>query len=363
MPRRRILSEITPNERPGFQLSNDTKNRIKGRMLAGQRAGEIAEEENLLKRTVNKRIQRLRETGNHANKARSGRPRKWNKRDETHILWIIRKQPKLTYEDLAKESGLDLKRDTLRVILEKNGITHWRAKRRPHLSEEVARLRLQFAIENIDLDWVNDPSEVIFSDECSVEMGVGKKRPWAFGHPSQKWDHNKVSEYPKGRQGSVMIWCSIGGSALRSELVVMERDEESLRKGYSANSYLQTLRDGLRPIYEGELFMQDNAPIHTASKSTAWLHRNHILFMTNWPPYSPDLNPIEHLWPRLKEAIYQLNPDIDLITNKQAQAQALREVLPEAWKSLRPEVIQGCLDSMRHRLQAVIDAHGWHTKY
>jgi transposase len=30
-----------------------------------------------------------------------------------------------------------------------------------------------------------------------------------------------------------------------------------------------------------------------------------------WPPYSPDLNPIEHAWSRLKETIYQIDPDIE----------------------------------------------------
>ena len=268
-------------------------------------------------------------------------------------------QPKLTYQDLAKESGVYFSKDTLSTILTKHGIAHWRARRRPRLTAEHAQLRLQFAVQNINIDW----SKVIFSDECSVEMGQGKKRQWAFGYPSEKYNYNKVSEYPKGKQGSVMVWCSIGGSSRKSDLLIMERDENSRRNGYTAQSYLQILREGLRPVYDGETFMQDNAPIHTANATNAWFRRNHILLLESWPPYSPDLNPIEHLWPRLKERIYELRPDIDMITNKQRQSEALQEVLPEAWASLRPEVVQGCMDSMRNRLQAVIDANGWHTKY
>jgi transposase len=39
--------------------------------------------------------------------------------------------------------------------------------------------------------------------------------------------------------------------------------------------------------------MQDNASIHTAHKVKDWFEENGIQ-TTDWPPYSPDLNPIEH---------------------------------------------------------------------
>jgi transposase len=44
----------------------------------------------------------------------------------------------------------------------------------------------------------------------------------------------------------------------------------------------------------GLIFMQDNAPIHTAKKVKDWFKEQGIL-CTNLPPYSPDLNLTEHL--------------------------------------------------------------------
>ena len=45
----------------------------------------------------------------------------------------------------------------------------------------------------------------------------------------------------------------------------MKRDEESKKEGYSAKSYLAVMEDQLPTIWEpGMVFMQDNAPIHTA---------------------------------------------------------------------------------------------------
>ena len=160
-----------------------------------------------------------------------------------------------------------------------------------------------------------------------------------------------------------MVWCAIGGSTQQSELIVMERDPDAKHNGYTARSYLDTLEEGLLPMYNGDLFMQDNASIHTAGVTRDWINKHGILLLNRWPPYLPDLNPIEHLWPRLKEAIYTLRPDIALITSVEMQKQALCEVLPGAWLSIREEVVEGCLHSMRDRLQAVINAEGWHTKY
>lgn len=54
---------------------------------------------------------------------------------------------------------------------------------------------------------------------------------------------------------------------------------------------------GVEPI-----FQQDNAPIHNAHLVSDWFISEGILTET-WPPYSPDLNPIEHVWVRLKEKL------------------------------------------------------------
>ena len=47
---------------------------------------------------------------------------------------------------------------------------------------------------------------------------------------------------------------------------------------------------------------------------------------------------------------------------KEAEPQ-LFKFLHQAWENIRNEIVQDLIENMSRRIQAVIAAEGWHTKY
>ena len=159
------------------------------------------------------------------------------------------------------------------------------------------------------------------------------------------------------------IWLDGRGKARRSELVIMERDPDSPRNGYSAKSYINALELGLLPHYRpGHIFQQDNASVHVASESKDWLE-SHGIHVMDWPALSPDLNPIEHMWWALKWKLYELYPNISNMGNSDNDREFLRQALKELWRQIPDALIYRLISSMPRRLQALRKAGFRHTKY
>ena len=110
---------------------------------------------------------------------------------------------------------------------------------------------------------------MVWSDECSVERGRGKRDEWVFRTPAQKWHRQMIQTYDAKKNMKVMVWAAFWDLG-RSSLYIMDRDFESKKHGYSANSYLEVLDAEVAPIFSqlepGYKFMQDNASIQLREK-------------------------------------------------------------------------------------------------
>ena len=77
----------------------------------------------------------------------------------------------------------------------------------------------------------------------------------------------------------------------------------------NAVDYIQILKKQQIPELvkqNGLIYQCDNAPVHTAKITKAefatWLYANgKKATILNWPPHSPDLNPIEMVWAIMKQ--------------------------------------------------------------
>jgi hypothetical protein len=104
-------------------------------------------------------------------------------------------------------------------------------------------------------------------------------------------------------------------------------------------------------------YLHDNAAYAQSAVAMAPLKEAGIDVFENksYPPYSPDLNPIENAWALVKRAAHRRQPKT---------MTALRRAVHEAWEEvMTPEYRQALIDSMPNRLRAVNDAKGGSTKY
>lgn len=85
--------------------------------------------------------------------------------------------------------------------------------------------------------------------------------------------------------------------------------------------------------------------------------------LDDWPPDSPDLNPIENLWAIVKAEMYRLRPELLAANNTEETLQAVIRAAHEAWHGVEDRIIYNLCVTMPHRVQAVIEADGWYTKY
>ena len=127
------------------------------------------------------------------------------------------------------------------------------------------------------------------------------------------------------------------------------------------NQFCSILEEGLVESFEklkmnedDRIFQQVNNLKHTSKKGQRWLLDNNIRLL-DWPPQSPDINPLEHLWGHLKQHLKYDTPPKGV--------HELWERLVKEWNAISPDVCQKLIESMPGRIQAVLKAKGGHTKY
>ena len=103
-------------------------------------------------------------------------------------------------------------------------------------------------------------------------------------------------------------------------------------------------------------FQQDNDPKHTSGIVSTYLSEVLCIkdYILKWPPYSPDLNPIENLWADLKKRAEKHNA-----TNVEELEKAVRQ----EWKETDKDLCEKLVASMPKRLAQLVEYEGGPTGY
>jgi transposase len=295
---------------------------------------------------------------------RSGRPKVLNEDDVEKIRQKIYETPRVTYDDLLKEVSNKCKKKSIARLIHFENMRKWRVMKRPYLKPEHAEKRLTWALQYQHYT-KEDFDRVFWSDECTIERGIGLRPEYTFIRPQHQATQGEVHPTPyAGFQVKQMFWASFSGAPRRSPLIPLHGDPNSARGGVNRFVILDLYRRILPTLLidPTSIFQQDNAPTHTAIIIRQYLAELGRELMI-WPPYSPDLNPIENLWTLLKQKIYQIRPDLLHMPNNDTTLAIMIATAQEAWQQLDLSILEGLSESMPRRVQAIIDSDGWYTRY
>ena len=163
-----------------------------------------------------------------------------------------------------------------------------------------------------------------------------------------------------------MFWGCFGGTGVMG-LMDLAGDPDSKGGGVTGWIILESaLKKILPQILDGHsdlIFMQDRAGVHKRKELVAWLKEKGYNIL-EWPPYSPDLNPIEHVWAELKKLVYWLHSELytaegpeDVIMEK------IKSAVYKAWKQISDKFLYSLIDSIHKQVKAVRKARGGYTWY
>jgi transposase len=283
---------------------------------------------------------------------RSGRKRKTTAEQDAAIIAEAKETKFTTPRRIRRKLGMDVSSRTIDRRLIEVGLFGRVARHKKKFSEEEKRKRLSFAEGYrswTPAQWM----KVVFADE-KIFWGKGfwgqvfVRRPKGEAlNPEYCVDHDPHPE-------KVNMWGCFSGKGLGYCYIFNENMDGKLLQEVLGTHLIESAALHYDVEHaEHWWFLQDNDPKHKSKLVRSWLF-NHGIQCLEFPPYSSDLNPIEHLWADISRRVEQFQCD---------SMEELQDIVAEQWKNTPKKLLRKLARSMPERCQAVIDAKGDHTKF
>jgi len=111
-------------------------------------------------------------------------------------------------------------------------------------------------------------------------------------------------------------------------------------------------------------FQQNNAPCHKVRIISNWfLEHDNEFTVLKWPPQSPDLNPININYKIIKYLRDLVEWEFCALDVHPTNLHQLQDAILIIWANISKGCFQHLLESMPHRIKAVLKAKGGQTQY
>lgn len=330
------------------------RERAVGMLHAGLSVTTVAARLNVHHSTVSRLRTRLRETGSTANRPHARRPRVTTPAQDRYIrLEHLRNRVRPATRTADETVGLHNRRISAQTVRNRLREANLRA-RRPHQGLDLTRARRQTRLNwaTVHVRWTLARwRTVLFSDESRFQLyhADGRLRVWR--RVGERYADANVLRRVAYGGGGVMVWAGIcHGHRTRLHFIDGNLNGQRYR-----DEILRPIVVPFMELHNVGTFQHDNARPHTARISRDFLQEEDI-HVLDWPPYSPDMSPIEHLWDVLDQRLRQRVP-------APQNVRQLRPALLEEWDNIPQATIDNLIMSMRRRCTALREAHGGHTRY
>ena len=338
-------------QRNHFQQIDDfTRGMVIGLRRGGWSLRQIAADTHVDASTVHRLWRTWLEQGNVARLRGVGAARVTSARVDRRIRRQAVADPQVTCTSILQhvQDTLDVPVSTRTISrrLVAGGLHSRRPLRRLPLTPQHRRQRLEWC--QTRATWMTEWRNVVFSDESRFCLSSDSRRIRVWRRRGDRSNPAVTVERPTARQRGIMVWGAIAYNSM-SPLV---RIQGTMR----AQRYVDNvLRPVAIPYLQGmpnAIFQQDNARPHTAHMCQ---HALQGIQMLPWPPYSPDLSPIEHVWDVIGRRLQTLPLP--------RSEDELWQMVEREWRAIPQDTIRTLIDSMPRRVSSCIAVRGGPTSY
>ena len=281
---------------------------------------------------------------------RSGRPKKLStavrKTIVRHLTLSAKTHSSQSLRAVAQKVGLS--KDSVRNARIASGLKPYLKKLEPMHRKITPAKRLKFATNRRNADW----SKYVFVDEKKFQLYALGNRHNDVVYVFDKEDvpvQVQVAHPPK-----VNVWAGMSAKGT----VGIEIFEENMNAEKYKTILKTTMLPAAKKLYPNKKFtvLQDGDPKHRAKIVQQWFadEKIDVIPPSEWPGYSPDLNPIENLWAILQERVRKREPKT---------VEALKKAIRDEWKKIDIPLLENLALSMSQRLKTVRRLKGGYTGY